>query len=137
MASGLGSYGYFSEGVPVDLTGKELPNAAHWTFSIGAQYTWELGAWTVTPRADYYKQTETFSRIYNSAADRIDGWDNVNATLTIDNDDMGLSIEAFVKNATDEEAITDTYLTDDSSGLFRNAFFTEPRTYGVAVTKRF
>ena len=42
----------------------------------------------------------------------------------------------IVKNATDEEAITDTYLTDDSSGLYRNAFFSEPRTYGMAVTKR-
>ena len=29
------------------------------------------------------------------------------------------------------------YLTDDSSGLFRNAFYTEPRTYGVSLQKRF
>ncbi len=35
-----------------------------------------------------------------------------------------------------EKAITDFYLTDDSSGLYRNAFYTEPRTYGVSVTKR-
>ena len=46
-------------------------------------------------------------------------------------------LAAYVKNATDEEAITDFYLTDDSSGLFRNAFFTEPRTYGVSIQKRF
>jgi len=127
-----------SDGVPVNLDGHELPNAPHWTLSVGAQYSMELPAgWSATARADYYRQTETFSRIYNSEADRIEDWQNVNATLTIDNDAMGLSVEAFVKNATDEEAITDTYLTDDSSGLFRNAFFTEPRTYGVAVTKRF
>jgi outer membrane receptor protein involved in Fe transport len=138
LASGVGAFGnLFSEGVPVDLTGKELPNAPHWTLSLGAQYTFEFGDWTLTPRADYYKQTETFSRIYNSNADRIDGWENVNATVTLEHEPGGFSIEAYVKNATDEEAITDTYLTDDSSGLFRNAFFTEPRTYGVAVTKRF
>lgn len=136
LASGIGSFGLFSEGVPVELTGKELPNAPHWTFNIGAQYTFEFGDWTLTPRADYYKQTETFSRIYNSEADRIEGWDNVNATVTLDNTTWGVTFEAYVKNATDEEAITDTYLTDDSSGLFRNAFYTEPRTYGVAVTKR-
>ena len=125
-----------SDGVAVDLSGKELPNAPEWTLSLGAQYTLEFGDWTVTPRADYYTQTESFARIYNSDADKIDGWQNLNATLTFDNDAMGVSVEAFVKNATDEEAITDFYLTDDSSGLFRNAFFTEPRTYGVAVTKR-
>ncbi|HEX6860684.1 MAG TPA: TonB-dependent receptor [Caulobacteraceae bacterium] len=125
-----------SDGVAVDLNGKELPNAPKWTFSLGAQYTFEMGSWTVTPRADYYKQTDTFARIYNSDADKIDGWQNLNATLTFDNDVWGVSVEAFVKNATDEEAITDFYLTDDSSGLFRNAFFTEPRTYGLALTKR-
>ena len=138
LASGVGSFGLFSEGVPVDLAGKELPNAAHWTFSFGAQYTMEFGGgWEATARGDYYRQTETFSRIYNSEADRIDGWSNVNATFTVENRDFGLAIELFVKNATDEESITDTYLTDDSSGLFRNAFFTEPRTYGLAVSKRF
>jgi len=137
-ASGVGSYGLFSEGVPVNLHGKELPNAPHWTFSAGAQYTMELGTdWSATLRGDYYKQTSTFARIYNSNADRIKGWKNVNATLTFDNDPMKLSIELYVKNATDEEAITDTYLTDDSSGLYRNAFFTEPRTYGLSVTKKF
>jgi outer membrane receptor protein involved in Fe transport len=50
---------------------------------------------------------------------------------------MGLSLEAYVKNLMDEEVLTDTYLTDDSSGLFRNGFYGEPRTYGVAITKTF
>jgi hypothetical protein len=33
--------------------------------------------------------------------------------------------------------MVDTYLTDDSSGLYRNGFFLDPRTYGVAVSKTF
>jgi outer membrane receptor protein involved in Fe transport len=53
------------------------------------------------------------------------------------NRDAGWIFEAYVKNLTDEESITDTYLTDDSSGLFRNAFFTEPQTFGISVTKTF
>ena len=125
-----------SDGVPVNLTGKELPNAPHWTLSLGAQYTMEFeNGWDAILRGDYYHQTDTFARIYNSEPDRIDGWKNVNLTLTVTNRELGLTFDAYVKNATDEEAITDFYLTDDSSGLFRNAFFTEPRTYGVAITK--
>ena len=50
---------------------------------------------------------------------------------------MKLSVELYVKNATDEEAINDFYLTDNSSGLFRNAFYGDPRTYGLSVTKKF
>ena len=94
-------------------------------------------AWDATLRGDYYHQTKTFARIYNSTADRIKAWDNVNLTFTVNNEDLGVEVGAFVKNATDETAITDFYLTDDSSGLFRNVFYTEPRTYGIWVSKSF
>ena len=139
LAVGTNAFGgLVSDGVPVSLDGRELPNAPHWTISLGAQYTIEFGNnWSATLRGDYYKQTDTYARIYNAETDKIDGWQNVNLTLTIANPDSGWEIGAFVKNATDEEAITDFYLTDDSSGLFRNAFYTEPRTYGVSLQKRF
>jgi len=126
-----------SDGVAVDLSGKELPNAPKYTFSLGAQYTWNFGGWDATLRGDYYRQDDSFSRIYNSEPDKIKGWQNVNATLTVGNQNIGLYFELFVKNLTDEESITDTYLTDDSSGLFRNAFFTEPQTFGISITKTF
>ncbi|MDQ0466999.1 outer membrane receptor protein involved in Fe transport [Caulobacter ginsengisoli] len=126
-----------TDGVAVSLKGKELPNSPPWTASFGAQYTWDFGDWSTTLRGDYYKQADSFARIYNSDADKIKGWQNLNFTLTVANPGAGLIIDAFVKNATDEEAITDTYLTDDSSGLYRNAFYSEPRTYGVAISKRF
>jgi outer membrane receptor protein involved in Fe transport len=137
IAAGTNVFGgLISEGVPVNLSGNELPNSPEWTISLGAQYTWTFGDWDATLRGDYYHQTKTFARIYNSEADRIKAWDNVNLTLTVNNDDLGVEVAGFVKNATNEKAITDFYLTDDSSGLYRNAFYTEPRTYGVSVTKR-
>ena len=137
IAVGTNAFGGpVSEGVPVNLGGNELPNSPRWTISLGAQYTWTIGAWDAILRGDYYHQTKSFARIYNSAADRIEGWDNVNLTLTVENHDLGVEVGGFVKNATNEKAATDFYLTDDSSGLFRNVFYTEPRTYGVSVTKR-
>ncbi len=78
----------------------------------------------------------TYARIYNSAADKLKSWSNVNITATLASTD-GWTIDAYVKNATDEKAITGTYLTDDSSGLFRNAFYTEPRTIGLGIAKAF
>lgn len=131
-----GTFGPASDGVAVNLKGKELPNAPHFTVSLGAQYTVEMdNGWAAVARADYYHQTESYARIYNSVPDKINSWDNINLTLSVANADSGWTVDAFVKNATDEEAITDTYLTDNSSGLFRNAFYTEPRTFGVAVSK--
>jgi outer membrane receptor protein involved in Fe transport len=50
---------------------------------------------------------------------------------------VGLSVDAYVKNLSDDTPITDAYTTDDSSGLFTNLITLEPRTYGVSLTKSF
>jgi outer membrane receptor protein involved in Fe transport len=128
----------FSDGISKNLKGNELPNAPKATLSVGAQYTFELPAgWGGTIRGDYYHQGQSYSRIYNSFADRIDSWENVNASLQISNPGNGIQLEAYVKNLLDDAPITDLYLTDDSSGLFRNGFLLEPRTFGVSIQKTF
>ncbi|PZQ61503.1 MAG: hypothetical protein DI570_12380 [Phenylobacterium zucineum] len=70
-------------------------------------------------------------------SDRLDSYTNTNLSLNITNDDWGVSAQLFVRNVTDETVITDQYLTDDTSGLYTNIFLSEPRTYGVSLTKRF
>ena len=139
VAVGTNAFGgLVSDGVEMNLKGNELPNSPHWTTSIGGQYTWDLPqGWNMVLRSDFYWQDKSYARIYNTAADRLDSWTNLNATLTIANPGNGWTFELYGKNLTNETVITDTYLTDDSSGLFRNAFYTDPRTYGVAVTKTF
>ena len=128
----------FSDGIAKNLKGNALPNSPKATLSVGAQYTFELPAgWGGTVRGDYYQQGQSYARIYNSAADRIDSWQNVNASLQISNESNGIQLEAYVKNLLDDDPITDVYLTDDSSGLFRNGFLLEPRTFGFAIQKSF
>jgi outer membrane receptor protein involved in Fe transport len=126
------------DGDAKNLDGNNIPGAPETTLNIGAEYTWEpgsFGAWGLTGRVDYYRQSDSFSRVYNSIRDELDSWDNVNVTVSLFNDDTGLRIEAFGKNIADKEVITGAYMTDDSSGLFTNIFLTEPRTYGVSITK--
>jgi outer membrane receptor protein involved in Fe transport len=125
------------QGVPVPLRGNRLPNAPEWTVSFGAQYSWSLADWRATLRGDYYRQGDAYARIFNSATDKLKGYPLVNATLTFEGPRRDFDVQLYVKNLTDETPITDFYLADDSSGLFTNTFTLEPRTYGVAVTKRF
>ena len=125
-------------GIPDQLGGNDLPNSPEWTVSLGAQYSWELGGgWQATPRVDFYYQASSFSRIYNRISDRLDSYTNTNLTLDLSKSEWDVSVQLFVRNLTDETVITDQYLTDDSSGLFTNIFLSEPRTYGMSVTKRF
>jgi outer membrane receptor protein involved in Fe transport len=126
------------DGDAQQLDGNAIPGAPESTLNVGAEYTWEpgsFGAWGLTGRLDYYRQAESYSRVFNSARDALDSWDNLNVSVVLFNDDTGVRIEAFGKNVSDEEVITGAYLTDDSSGLFTNIFLTEPRTYGVSITK--
>ena len=127
-----------SEGIKDQLGGNELPNSPSWTVSLGAQYTWELGGgWTATPRADFYYQGESYARIYNRINDRLEAYTNLNLSLVVRQPDWRLSAQLYVRNVTDETVVTDQYLTDDTSGLFTNIFLTEPRTYGISITKDF
>jgi len=140
FTSGLYNYGAnaSSDGVSVNLKGKELPNSPHWTLGFGAQYVFELpGEWKATLRGDYYWQASSFARIYNAVNDQLKSWDNINATLTFSNVEKGVDLQLWVKNLTNNQPITDTYVTDATSGLFTNVFTLDPRTYGVSLTKKF
>ncbi|MDX2235843.1 MAG: TonB-dependent receptor [Hyphomonadaceae bacterium] len=123
-------------GIPRQLEGNELPNSPEYQVSFGAQYTFLAGDWGITPRVDYFVQADSFARVYNDQNDVLDGYDQWNASLTFANESNGLYANLFVRNIEDEDVITDLYLTDASSGLFRNAFLLEPRTYGITVGKR-
>ena len=126
------------EGVETQLKGKELPNTPEFTVSLGAQYVYELPLdWRATIRADGYWQAHSYSRIYNTSADFLESWYNLNSTLTFDNAPLKLNVQFYVKNAFNAQPLTDTYVTDPTSGLFTNTFTLDPRTYGVSVTKRF
>ena len=126
------------EGDAKDLSGNKIPGAPDMTFSLGAQYTFEAvqgSDFDITLRGDYYYQDSSYSRVWNTTRDELDSWDNLNLSLTFANTAQNWELEVFGKNITDEEVITGAYLTDDSSGLFTNIFLTEPRTYGVRLSK--
>jgi outer membrane receptor protein involved in Fe transport len=126
------------DGDAKNLDGNNIPLAPESTVNIGAEYTWEPGAfgdWGLTARFDFYRQSASFSRVWNTNRDRLPSWDNINISAALFNDVSGWRIEAFGKNIADTTVITGAYLTDDSSGLFTNIFLTEPRTYGISVSK--
>ena len=121
-----------STGVPVDLSGNELPQAPHWKFSFGAQYTFRFGnGMTLVPRADFTYTGGYYARSFNRPIDRIDSYEIINAQIQLNSRDDRWFVRAFVSNLTNNDAITGLYVTDQSSGLFTNVFTLEPRQYGV------
>ena len=129
-----GGRGFFA-----DLSGNELPNAPELTFNIGAQYTIPIdgGDWELTVRGDYYRQSESFARVYNTEIDRLRAWDNVNAAINLTRPDDDFSLQLYVKNVFNDAPITDFFLNSDDTGLTANVFTLDPRIIGLSATVGF
>lgn len=124
-------------GFAADLSGNELPNAPSWTANVGAQYTWHFSSSELTLRGDYYRQADSYFRVYNTEYDEIRGWDNINMTVTWAFPQSDLLIQAYVKNLLDDAPIVDAFTNSDDSLLTTNVFTLDPRLWGVSLTKRF
>jgi outer membrane receptor protein involved in Fe transport len=120
-----------------DLSGKELPNAPHYTVSLTADYTVPLSPdWAATLHSDYYWQAHSWARVFNAVNDKINGYSTINMALIL-TDTSGWQVMGYVKNILDVTAITGTFLNSDDTGLTTNVFLTDPRLFGVRVTKQF
>ncbi|NIJ37951.1 outer membrane receptor protein involved in Fe transport [Sphingopyxis panaciterrae] len=126
-------------GFYADLEGNELPNAPRLTFNIGAQYTFFIdgGDWELTLRGDYYRQSKSYARVYNTEYDRLKGWDNANVAVTLERPADALAFQFYVKNLFNKTPITDFFTNSDDSGLSSNIFTLDPRIYGFSVSKKF
>ncbi len=124
------------EGIMKNLSGNQLPNAPPFTLSAGAQYSMPLSAdWAGTIRADGYWQGNSFARVFNDKPyDQLHGYTNANLTLIFTNQD-GWQAMVYVKNVFDTTAITGAFLNSDDTGLSTNVFTTDPRLFGLRITK--
>jgi outer membrane receptor protein involved in Fe transport len=124
-------------GFYADLGGNELPNSPRLTLNVGAQYSLFLDEWKLTLRGDYYRQGASYARVYNTAYDRLRGWDNANLALTIENAKWDMTAQFYVKNVFNSTPITDAFTNSDDTGLTTNVFTLEPRIFAFRLSKRF
>jgi iron complex outermembrane receptor protein len=124
------------EGFAKDLGGNELPSAPHFTTSLGGEYTMPVSEdWAATLHSDFYWQSQSFARIFNDRPyDKIRGYSNVNLALILTSAN-GWQVMGYLKNVFDTTAITGAFLNSDDTALTTNVFVTDPRLFGVRVTK--
>jgi outer membrane receptor protein involved in Fe transport len=125
------------EGIMKPLGGNALPNAPEWTGTITADYTIPLpNDWLVNLHTDLHWQAESWWRVFQDHEfSKLDEYFTMNLAAIFRNEERGWNIMAYIKNVTDETAITGAFLNSDDTGLTTNVFLTEPRLYGLRVTK--
>ena len=121
-----------------ELGGNQLPNAPHFTTSLSADYTMPVSEdWAATLHGDFYWQSQSFARIFNDRPyDKLRGYSTINLALIFTNAD-GWQVMGYVKNVFDATAITGAFLNSDDTALTTNIFTTDPRLYGMRITKNF
>ncbi|HVZ17803.1 MAG TPA: TonB-dependent receptor plug domain-containing protein, partial [Terriglobales bacterium] len=124
------------EGFSKNVGGNELPNAPHFTLSLGGDFSRPVTTdWAATLHGDFYWQSESWARVFNdNPYDRIRGYTNVNLALILTSQN-GWQVMGYLKNVFNTTAITGDFLNSDDSGLTTNVFLTDPRLFGVRVTK--
>jgi iron complex outermembrane recepter protein len=124
--------------VLVNLEGNNLPHSPEYKVKVGAQYSFPIGGgWESTLRADVLWQDDYFAREYNSPTDVIDAWGTIDLQARLTSPDDRYEIRAFVKNATDEDNITNIIIEDALIGRYRNVRILEPRTFGIIVSANY
>ena len=125
-------------GFDKNVSGNQLPNAPHFTTSLSAEYTIPVSEdWAATLHSDFYWQSQSFARVFNDRPyDKIRGYSNVNLALILTSAD-GWQVLGYLKNVFNTTAITGDFLNSDDTGLTTNVFLTDPRLFGVRVTKNF
>jgi len=125
------------EGFFKNLGGNHLPNAPEFTGTITADYTLPLpNEWLMTLHTDLYAQSNSYWRVFNDKTfDKLHPYFTMNLAAIFTNENAGWKVMAYVKNVLDRTSITGAFLNSDDTGLTTNVFLTEPRLYGLRVTK--
>ncbi|WKD51255.1 TonB-dependent receptor [Microbulbifer spongiae] len=124
-------------GFSADLSGNELPNAPRFTANLGLEHVIQVMDWDLKLRADYYRQGESYARVYNTEYDRLEAWSNLNVSATFTQPEWDLQMQLYVKNVFDDAPITDFFTNSDDTGLSANVFTLDPRIVGFSIYKGF
>lgn len=122
---------FLSGGLEQNLTGNEMPYP-DLTMSMGIAYTFQTNNLEVTPRLDYYYQSEAYSSVFNIETMKIKAWDEINFSLVIVPTDADWNIRFWAQNLTDDRNVTGSGVGNSSVGHTTGVFVREGRSFGMS-----
>ena len=123
-----------------DFSGNRLVQTPKYTFNLGGQYSFATGYGQVTPRVDVFWSGDLFFLSANGPLERQGGYSLVDLSVMWKAPGERWTVEAFVRNATDEDIISNDGLQSNTLGNgfgLDNYTYYPPRTYGVRVGVNF
>ena len=122
---------WISGGLEQNVTGNQMP-FSDMSLSLGLAYTFQTSDLEVTPRVDYYYQSDRYSSIFNIEAAKIPAWDEINFSLIMVPNNGDWNVRIWAQNLTDDRNITATGVGNSSVGHTQSVFVREPRSFGMS-----
>ena len=122
---------WLSSGLEQNLTGNEMPYP-ELTMSLGLAYTFQTNNLEVTPRLDYYYQSDAYSSVFNIESMKIKAWDEINFSLNILPTNGDWNIRFWAQNLTDDRNVTGSGVGNSSVGHTTGVFVREGRSFGMS-----
>ena len=122
---------FISTGITTPITGNEMP-FPELSVGFGIAYTAQAGNIEITPRLDYYYQSEFYNDVFNIETTKVPAWDEWNFSMRIVPTNGDWNIRFYAQNLTDERNITGMSTTGASTSHTTNVWVREPRSFGMA-----
>ena len=122
---------WLSGGLEQDLSGNEMPYP-ELTMSMGLAYTFQTSNVEVTPRVDYYYQSDAYSSVFNIESQKIKAWDEINFSLVIVPTNADWNVRFWAQNLTDDRNVTGSGVGNSSVGHTTGVFVREGRSFGMS-----
>lgn len=124
-----------------NFKGNRLNQTPPYALNLGAEYTFDVGFGTLTPRVDTYFSGKVDFLPDNYVTSRQKAYHTTNLRLTWNSPDNRYKVDAFVANLEDDDIISNDGLQSISLGQQvlepDNFVYYPPRTYGLRVGVNF
>ena len=122
---------WISTGTQTNITGNEMP-FPELSVGFGIAYTAQAGNLQVTPRLDYYYQSEYYNDFFNIEITKVPAWDEWNFSLRIVPTNGDWNLRFWAQNLTDDRNITGMATSGPSTSHTTNVWVREPRSFGMS-----
>lgn len=122
--------------LPLDLTGNLLSNAPKWTGKIGAEYKVDVSGGSLTARGEVFASSRVFFSSFNDLNNSENPYALLNANLRYDGEGDWYA-NLFMSNITDRTVKAGGVVSSGTVGAIIGVTYLPPRTYGIAIGKKF
>lgn len=121
----------------LNCSGMTPPQSPEWTMTLNARQTLHLGSYKLVGTVDAHYQTETLTGLDFLPVEEQKSYWIMDAYLALESPNGRWSLTGYVRNLSNTDVITASFLQPLTGTALPNASVAAPRTYGAILGVRF